>query len=69
MKTEELEIIAKMVISLTKIKQKEVPHLCVENFAQQCFGQLLSEHRLITEEGRYRLDGGSLRLLDESINT
>lgn len=38
---EELKIISDMVVSLAAIKQKGCEHLCVENFAADCFDMLL----------------------------
>lgn len=43
MDVESLKVICDTVVGLTKLRQKECKHLCVENFAQECFGRLLSE--------------------------
>ena len=38
----ELGIICDTVVRLTDIKQRSVPHLCVENFATACMDSLLA---------------------------
>lgn len=51
---DELRIICDTVVELAKIRQKGCAHLCVENFAQECLGQLLTELK-INKGGKYRL--------------
>ena len=51
---DELRIICDTVVELTKIRQKGCAHLCVENFAQECLGQLLTELKM-NNSGKYRL--------------
>jgi hypothetical protein len=43
---DELQIICNTVVKLTELKLNQVAHLCIENFAQECLGKLLSELRL-----------------------
>lgn len=43
---DELKIICDTVVELARIRQKGCNHLCVENFAQQCLGRLLTELQL-----------------------
>ena len=49
---DELKVICDTVVELAKIRQKGCNHLCVENFAQQCLGQLLTELQL-SKEGKF----------------
>lgn len=51
---DELKIICDTVVELARIRQKGCNHLCVENFAQQCLGQLLTELQL-NKEGKLRI--------------
>ena len=51
---DELKVICDTVVELAKIRQKGCSHLCVENFAQQCLGQLLTELR-VSKEGKFRI--------------
>ena len=39
--SQELQILCNMVVELTRIKQKEVPHLCIENFASECLEKII----------------------------
>lgn len=62
MKPEDLKIIADLTVELTKLKIKETPHLCIENFAADLFGKLLREHMptnsssILDEVGVSRMD-------------
>jgi hypothetical protein len=58
---DELATICKTVVELAEIRQRECKHLCVENFATECFGMLLAEyaahkkgHWRLWDEGRKR---------------
>lgn len=51
---DELKIICDTVVELARIRQRGCNHLCVENFAQQCLGQLLTELQL-NKEGKLRI--------------
>ena len=46
MNTEELKIICDTVVKLTEVKIQKVEHLCVENFAADCFAKLLGEYSM-----------------------
>tara|TARA_R110000764_G_scaffold57488_1_gene125121 strand:- start:5326 stop:5514 length:189 start_codon:yes stop_codon:yes gene_type:complete len=47
--TEELKIICDTVVELTKIRQAGCNHLCVEEFAPECMGSLLTQLALYKE--------------------
>ena len=51
---DELKVICDTVVELAKVRQKGCNHLCVENFAQQCLGQLLTELQL-SKDGKLRI--------------
>lgn len=51
---DELKVICDTVVELARIRQKSCNYLCVENFAQQCLGQLLTELKL-NKEGKLRI--------------
>ena len=51
MEIEELKIICDTVVRLTDIKIRKVKHLCVENFAVDCFAKLLDEYSLHKQGG------------------
>lgn len=51
---DELKIICDTVVDLARIRQEGCNHLCVENFAQQCLGQLLTELQL-NKQGKLRI--------------
>ena len=57
---DELEVICNTVVELAKIRQKGCEHLCVENFAQQCLGQLLTELTL-SKEGKLRMFDNAMK--------
>ena len=38
---EDLRVIANLVVHLTELRQNEVKHLCIENFAPDLFRDLL----------------------------
>jgi hypothetical protein len=46
---ERLRVAADMTVRLTEIKIRAVPHLCVENFARECFRKLCMEMGLMAE--------------------
>jgi hypothetical protein len=58
---DELKIICDTVVELARIRQKGCNHLCVENFAQQCLGQLLAELQLNK--------GGKLRIFNTELES
>lgn len=58
---DELKIICDTVVELARIRQKGCNHLCVENFAQQCLGQLLTELQLNK--------GGKLRIFNTELES
>ena len=43
MNTETLKVICEMTVRLTELWIREVPHLCIENFAPELFGKLMHE--------------------------
>ena len=52
----EIEAIGKLTIELTKLRQNECKHLCIENFAPGCFHALLT--RLVAvQQGVYVWNG------------
>jgi len=54
MNSKELQIISDLVVKLTELRQSKCPQLCVENFATNCFGQLLGEYTM-HKQGMIRL--------------
>jgi hypothetical protein len=52
---EELKLVMWSVVKLTELKIKEVPHLCVENFATDTMGKLLTRLAMI-KSGMLRYD-------------
>ncbi len=48
---DELKIMCNLVLRLTKLRQNECVHLCIENFAPECFGKLLLYFRKNSEGG------------------
>ena len=43
MNTATLQAICEMTVRLTELKLREVPHLCIENFAPELFAKLMRE--------------------------
>jgi len=41
MDVQELKVICDTVVELTKLRQNECKHLCIENFAPECLRKLL----------------------------
>lgn len=44
MNVEELKPICDLTVALTEIRAREVPHLCVENFAPELFAKLCAAY-------------------------
>lgn len=47
-----LEVLAALTLELTKLRQKEVPHLCIENFAPKVLCKLLEACGMVNSSGR-----------------
>jgi len=45
MKIEELSEICKLTVELTRLRQNECKHLCIENFAPELMKKLILEFR------------------------
>lgn len=48
-KIETYELLVRLTLELTKLKLKEVPHLCIENFSSELLQKLIRAIR----EGEY----------------
>lgn len=48
MTSDELREICALTAELTNVRQKECPHLCIENFSPRLFGDLLREYLAAT---------------------
>lgn len=48
MNIEELKEICKLTVELTRLKQNECAHLCIENVAPEIFEKLMRAHREVS---------------------
>jgi len=61
---EELKVIAAMTIKLTKLRQEECAHLCIENFAPELMAKLID---VLPVDINIDIDGGPQMLRKRNL--
>lgn len=56
MKTQELKEICDLVVRLTELRQEKCKYLCIENFAPELLGKLLTEYLNAVYENTIRIN-------------
>lgn len=57
MTVNDIESICKLTVELTRLRQAECKHLCIENFAPQLFGKLIREFSDAEHGSRLEITG------------